>query len=288
VNVGRLKMDRRLLLCTDLDRTLLPNGVHAESPEARKRFCRLAARGEVILVYVTGRHRMLIENAIADYALPQQDFAIADVGTTIYNVNNLQWDISTDWQSEIASDWGGVTHDELMNAFADIDTISPQEAEKQNCFKLSFYLAREERTDSLKEELQLRLSNMGVRANLVFSVDDWNGIGLLDILPFRASKLHAIEFLMSQRNLSERDTVYAGDSGNDLPVLVSSVRSILVANASTEVAALAVQQANALDTRDRLYLAQGGYAGMNGNYSAGILEGLAHYIPESESWWREF
>ena len=31
-----------------------------------------------------------------------------------------------------------------------------------------------------------------------------------------------------------------------------------------------------------LYIcAQGGYLGMNGNYSAGILEGVAHYMPGS-------
>ena len=35
---------------------------------------------------------------------------------------------------------------------------------------------------------------------------------------------------------------------------------------------------------DTLYLAHGGLAGMNGNYSAGILEGVAHFIPETRLW----
>jgi hypothetical protein len=39
--------------------------------------------------------------------------------------------------------------------------------------------------------------------------------------------------------------------------------------------------------QDTLYVAQGGYLGMNGNYSAGILEGLAHYWPEVDTWLRE-
>jgi hypothetical protein len=33
----------------------------------------------------------------------------------------------------------------------------------------------------------------------------------------------------------------------------------------------------------QLYIARGGYNGMNGNYSAGILEGIAHYHPQ----WRD-
>ena len=43
-------MNRRpLLLCTDLDRTLIPNGREPESPEARPWFRRLAAEPEVAL-----------------------------------------------------------------------------------------------------------------------------------------------------------------------------------------------------------------------------------------------
>jgi hypothetical protein len=34
----------------------------------------------------------------------------------------------------------------------------------------------------------------------------------------------------------------------------------------------------------QLYIAQGGFLGMNGNYSAGILEGLAHYHPYTREW----
>ena len=33
-----------------------------------------------------------------------------------------------------------------------------------------------------------------------------------------------------------------------------------------------------------LYLAHGGFLGMNGNYSAGILEGVAHYHPDTRLW----
>ena len=35
------------------------------------------------------------------------------------------------------------------------------------------------------------------------------------------------------------------------------------------------------------YLAQGGFLGMNGNYSAGILEGVAHYHPDTRFYMQE-
>jgi hypothetical protein len=38
---------------------------------------------------------------------------------------------------------------------------------------------------------------------------------------------------------------------------------------------------------DTLYCARGGFLGMNGNYCAGVLEGLAHYIPETREWMAE-
>jgi hydroxymethylpyrimidine pyrophosphatase-like HAD family hydrolase len=74
---------RRLLLCTDLDRTLLPNGFEPESPDSRDLFARLVAAKGITLAYVSGRDQALVDAAIADYKLPQPDFAITDVGTRI-------------------------------------------------------------------------------------------------------------------------------------------------------------------------------------------------------------
>jgi hypothetical protein len=53
-----------------------------------------------------------------------------------------------------------------------------------------------------------------------------------------------------------------------------------VANAMPSVAKEALAAAQAAGQLDNLYLAKGGFLDMNGNYSAGILEGVAHYHPE--------
>ncbi|HKJ77267.1 MAG TPA: HAD family hydrolase, partial [Gammaproteobacteria bacterium] len=60
----------RLLLCTDLDRTVLPNGFQEESPQARPLLRTLARRPEVTLAYVSGRDLSLLQDAIRDYGLP--------------------------------------------------------------------------------------------------------------------------------------------------------------------------------------------------------------------------
>mgnify|MGYP001063680999 CR=1 FL=1 len=92
----------RHLLCTDLDRTLIPNGVQPESPGARETFRRLVGRDDVQLAYVSGRHRELIELAIAEYDLPQPDFVIADVGSTLYQVEAGRWRRREAWDERIA------------------------------------------------------------------------------------------------------------------------------------------------------------------------------------------
>ncbi len=278
-------MSRKILLCTDLDRTLLPNGPQSESVNARQCFARLVARPEVTLAYVTGRHQALVRDAIEEYTLPTPDYVVADVGTSIYEITADQWQPWNNWSEAIAPDWANLTHDQIHQLFADLGELTLQESSKQALHKLSYYAPLDSDSAELINEMQMRLDKQGVSASLVWSVDELAEVGLLDVLPLRATKLHAIEFLMQQKNFSLTDTVFAGDSGNDLQVLTSSLHSILVANASSEVRMQAQEQAAAGKTTDALYLAIGDFHAMNGNYSAGILEGLAHFIPETENWW---
>ena len=269
----------QFLLCVDLDRTLIPNGRQLESPAAKAMFKRLVSREEVTLVYVTGRHRVLIEQAIADYDLPQPDFAIADVGTTIYRIDLSGWRQWDEWNAQIAPDWRGLTRDELYRSLSVFPALRLQEKEKQNYHKLSFYVPLGTDAQVLVGEIDTRLKLEGIKANLIWSIDEKASIGLLDVLPASANKLHAIQFLMRQTDLRPENTVFVGDSGNDLDVLMSDIPAVLVANASAEVRSL-VSNAN----RHTLYIAKGGYLGMNGNYSAGIIEGVAHFWPEVHTW----
>jgi sucrose-6F-phosphate phosphohydrolase len=273
-----------MLICTDLDRTLLPNGKQPESPDARRRFARLAAHDEVRLAYVTGRHLALVEKAITNYVLPQPDYVIADVGTSLYESADDCWHRRTDWDEQFAVDWGDMDHTSIRLLFADMIDLQLQEAAKQSRYKISFYVPMYTDRHTLLPAMQQRLEKHHVRASLIWSIDEPAGIALLDVVPASATKFHAVEFLMQREGFAPENTVFAGDSGNDLEVLSSALRAVLVANATGEVREEALQLATARGTSDSLYLAKGDFMGMNGNYSAGILEGVAHFLPQTRGW----
>ncbi|MBO8085349.1 HAD-IIB family hydrolase [Marichromatium sp. AB32] len=270
-------MSSPLLLCTDLDRTLIPNGAEPESPAARPWFRRLAALPEVTLAYVSGRHRALVEAAIADYDLPMPDYVVGDVGTSIHGLDGGDWQPIVEWQRLIGADWGGTHAAALRPLFADIAELSPQPDDRQGPFKLSYFTPAQLDVEALRARMRERLEARDIRASLVWSVDEAAGCGLLDLLPANATKYHAVEFLMQRLGRDVATTVFAGDSGNDLEVLISAIPAVLVANAHPEVRAEARQ--GCADPA-RLYCARGGWQGLNGHYAAGILEGVAHFHPE--------
>jgi hypothetical protein len=278
-------MPERLLICTDLDRTLIPNGTQPESPGSRDHFATLVARPEVTLAYVSGRDRALVQEALERYQLPLPDFVLGDVGTSIYRLEaGLDWQHQPAWQTEIARDWNGLTRSDLQQALQHLPSLQLQETARQNSYKLSFYLPLQTDREALAARIEQCVEPLGVKLRLVWSVDEAAGIGLLDVLPERGSKYHAIQALMQQQGFSRANTVFCGDSGNDLEVLASPLAAVLVANSPADLQALARRLAAEAGHADRLYLARGNFMGLNGNYSAGILEGIAHYHPDTIAW----
>jgi HAD superfamily hydrolase (TIGR01484 family) len=263
-----------------MDRTLLPNGDHPESPGALEYIHHIVTRDDIALAFVTGRDHSLVEEAIDEYRLPIPDYVIGDVGTNIYSVNGSQWQQWDDWHDEIRHSWKGLSHREVYDSLENVKGLELQEGDKQNLFKVSYYAPADVDEYHLLEAVRNRLSSLDIEYNLVWSVDETRSLGLLDILPASASKYHAIEYLLRKTGNSINNTLYAGDSGNDIDVLCSPVRAVLVANATDEVRQQAKLLAQSRGYTNALYIAQGGLHGMNGNYAAGIIEGINHYYPE--------
>jgi len=272
---------QKILLSCDLDRTIIPNGIQKESSLARPLLRRLAQCPNIYLAYVSGRDQKLILDAIEEFYLPVPDYAIGDVGTTLYRIINGYWQLSDDWSAEIGQDWKSLDREELTLLLGDIKEIQLQEREKQSRYKLSYYTDQNVDYQTLVINIRARLAKAGVRVSIIWSVDEIGEIGLLDIIPARANKLHAIRFLMQQEQFSEEQTVFAGDSGNDLDVLTSGLQAILVKNAAGDVRKQALDALSKKWLTNRLYLPRGNFLGMNGNYAAGVLEGLVHFIPET-------
>lgn len=295
------------LLCSDLDRTLVPNGSAPEASGARALLRSLVGRKILDVCYVSGRSVPLIHEAIYEFSLPTPHVVIGDVGATIADVrgNDVSGDVDGDtntdangdtnaevkkqgqtwsaWHEHLAEDWQGGdawTLQEVLEPLTSRLGIRPQEDANQNTFKLSYYTPNpfdQTQLAVLEDDLQQR----GFASRLIWSVDEAIDTGLLDVLPARASKFHAIEFFLAHHPLGQRhppaSVVFAGDSGNDLAALTSHLNAVLVANAAMDVREQAQRE---VEDKQTLYLARGDFLGMNGNYSAGVLEGLAHYHPE--------
>ncbi len=268
---------QKLLICTDLDRTLLPNGEPPESSEARSTFSRFIALPSVFLAYVSGRHLRLVEQSMQEYGLPDPDWIIGDVGSSIYRRDLDGWSLLTSWSSCISVDWQGLVAADIAPLFSGLGGLMLQPEDKQNTYKLSYFIPFDVDLLALKQAMESCLEANNITASLIYSVDEQAAMGLMDVLPKRADKLHAIEFLMREQGFRSEQTLFAGDSGNDLAVLTSPLPSVLVANAHHDVVEQAIEEAHRMGTGDHLYLAKGGFRGMNGNYSAGILEGIAHF-----------
>jgi HAD superfamily hydrolase (TIGR01484 family) len=276
-----------LLICTDLDRTLLPNGPEPETDGARAVFTRFVSRPEIDLVYVSGRDLRLVIEAMETWRLPEPRFIIGDVGTSIYEPVSERWRPLASWRETILQDWAGLPQERLAAALEPVRELELQEPGKQGEAKLSYYTGVDVDREGTERRISECLARLDLRYRLVFSTDEVAGRGLLDVLPLSAGKLQAIRFLVDTMEYAEDRVVFAGDSGNDLEVLASSLPAVLVANAGEEVRSLALETAARQDQGGALYLARGEFLGMNGNYAAGILEGVAHFFPETVSWMRE-
>lgn len=273
----------RLLLCTDLDRTLLPNGSQPESDGAREAFARLAAAKGVELVYVTGRDPTRVDEAIERWNLPAPDALIADVGATVAERDGKRWLRRADWDERLGRDWGGRSGDDLAELLTGLPDLERQEASRQGRFKLSYLTSPGVKGRFVARAVNDRLDAAGVRASVIWSRDEVAKEGLLDILPRGADKAQAIEFVAVDRGFSHGEILFAGDSGNDLIPLTGPWPAVLVANATADVYREVVRRAAATGREKLLYCASGGKRGWNGNYAAGILEGVLHFHPS----WRE-
>ena len=267
-----------------MDRTILPNGNQEESSEVRSVLRLLVERPEIHLAYVSGRDKNLIQEAIEEYDLPFPNYAIGDVGTTIYELTGSDWRPWEVWFKEIAKDWNGLESEDLTGYLKGFDDLKLQEPEKQNRFKLSYYADKNANSRQLVDQIQAYLSKQRLRSRIIWSVDEQRNSGLVDILPQRASKLHAIKYLMDQKGYRKSKVVFCGDSGNDLNVLTSDIRAVLVKNASENVRLEAMESVVKNGRAETLYMAKGEFMGMNGNYAAGVLEGLTHFEPDVRPW----
>lgn len=253
------------LLATDMDRTLLPNGLQKAVPQALERFRAWASGRRAQLAYVTGRHHDLARAVLAEYRLPEPDWLVCNVGTEIYPAGCAE--PVAEWQRRLARGFDAEAVRERAAGL--LPEARLQEAPKQSPLKVSFYTKVPEEPAVEEARLEADLAEAGLAARVIVSHDETAEMGLVDFLAPGSGKASALGYLRERTDLGAEQTLFAGDSGNDADALLSGVCGILVGNATAAVREQ-IRQWAAETPEARVYFAER-------PYTAGILEGMVHY-----------
>jgi len=262
------------ILATDLDRTLLPNGSWPADPGAIELFNELTQRQDVQVVYVTGRNLDLTEQAIREFGVRYPHVLIGDVGTSIRTYGQDGWKPHGGWADHVRQTSPGWDAEAVRSAVAGLDGLTEQAREHCGPFKQSYYVDHDRREAVLKavdERVKGRFDEV-----IVYSFDSRSGQGLLDLLPDSATKQTALEYLADELGAVKADVVFCGDSGNDVFPLTAGFSGVLVRNADEQLVA-GVRQAADAHPELKVYFAKGGFRGLSGYYTSGVIEGAYHY-----------
>lgn len=260
------------LLATDLDGTLLPPDVTTrDAPEslALQRLKKSAVDGEIAIVFVTGRHIESVLQVMKTKELPEPEWIICDVGSSIYVSHQGSYQIVDDYVTHLDHLTGGSTAQSIRDHLRAVDPLTLQEAEKQRRYKLSYYCEAALMADCVMQ-IEWILRDQRLPYGVVSSIDPFDGRGLIDVLPDCVDKAYALNWWAQWQGLDPQRIVYAGDSGNDYAAFIAGFRGILVGNAEASLAERIRQHHDHTGTSDRIYFAKSIHA-------AGVLEGCRHF-----------
>lgn len=262
------------VLATDLDGTLIPLEGNGENREALEKLRRARRDGDFELIFVTGRHFDLVREAAEEHRLPEPDWIVCDVGTSIYRKQNGDFSLFGPYREQLREMTDNYDRGKVETLLSDLDGLEMQAEENQREFKIS-YECDEADTERLGEEIQRILEESDIPYHPTTSTDPFLNSGLIDLLPSGASKAFALTWLSTHAGFHPDSVVFAGDSGNDLAALISGFHAIVVANAAEGLAEMVRADLQEKKLESQLYCA-------SGKATSGVLEGCIHFglIPE--------
>ncbi len=259
------------VLATDLDGTLIPLSGNQQNEIALEQLRVVLREKRIELVFVTGRHLDSVAEAIAKFHLPNPDWVICDVGTSIYqSAANGSFAKVEEYQQALQAVLGGHNIASLARKLAQLSGLRLQEPEKQGQFKLSYYVNQSD-LQRYRDAIREVLHSHNVPHEIISSVDPFNDDGLIDILPPGVSKAFALQWWATARAHEPGSIVFAGDSGNDLAAMTAGYKTIVVENAGRQLARQIAEYHQSSGWPDRLWLARS-------QATSGVFEGLKYFM----------
>jgi sucrose-6F-phosphate phosphohydrolase len=259
------------VLATDLDGTLIPLEGVEENVSDLQHLKAMLRRHHITIIFVTGRHIESVQEVINEKNLPAPKFIIADVGASIYRPAHGPptapcWEPMPQYQRILDQRMSPPQRRTIKQIATTIKPLQLQEDEKQGRHKISFYVEASVLQDS-SQSLGKALDEAKLPTSIIASVDPFNGVGLIDVLPNEVSKSFALNWLIPFQGVAKHEVVFAGDSGNDYAAMVGGFNTIVVGNASEELKRRVSHQFQSRgDTKSVCFARQ--------HATSGVLEGI--------------
>jgi HAD superfamily hydrolase (TIGR01484 family) len=260
---------RPVALASDLDGTFIPLPGRDDNREALRVLHEQRSRAPFILIFATGRRLQTVEGAIVEHGLPEPDWLVCDVGTSIYERVGAGWSALATYEERVAEVVTGKDRGDVERALAGLTDLTLQDVVHQKRFKIS-YDAPATRAEELSLMISSRLHEHDLPYEVTASVDPSGAHGLIDVLPRGVGKAFALKWLCEHLKLEGTQMLYAGDSGNDLDALSSGFRAIVVGNATPGLVEQAREKLAARGSKDCLFVA-------TGSATSGVVEGCRHW-----------
>lgn len=211
ITTHRVHPRARLVLATDLDGTFLGG-----SDAQRTAFYDYlhAHRDQLLLVFVTGRDLGFIRELCAQPGMPQPDYVIGDVGTTV--VHGATHEPLAELHAWIEARWNDAG-EKVRAMLADEPGIELQPTPFER--RVSYYY----RPELLREETLRKIEAAGL--DWILSADVY-----LDVMPRGVAKGPTLLKFIDALGLDPAQVVAAGDTLNDLSLFETGLKGIAVGN----------------------------------------------------------
>ncbi|MGB2926439.1 MAG: HAD-IIB family hydrolase [Limnothrix sp.] len=208
-------------------------------------------RKSVSFCIATGRQLNSALKIIRDHNIPQPDVLITSSGTEIYYDKSLTKDNA--WTTHIDYQWN---RPRIVSLLSQIEGLKLQPKGSQSNYKISYFY--DQNIAPEVEKLKRLLLQNEQNVNLLASFGQY-----IDVIPARASKGYALRWFAEQWEIPLNRILSAGGSGADEDMMLGNTLSVVVANRHQE-------ELSDLAKVEPIYFSEQ-------QFSAGILDGLAHY-----------